>query len=340
MSAEYTQNLKATSNPFSLIGESKENRQFDATGLTPLALEKKLSEFNERIIETARVPFNSLSEDLERNECALVYTGSDGRCEKFSADASPIELILILKERNEKHHEIIQKIQKIIENHPHIFYKKFEIKYLEAEDRVSIFDNFNSGERPVPFPTRAFDAKFFIGREDVYAEYKSKFFREMLVASLRTHGRFKKATVNNAMALLSKTLESKVVDHISFSSAELHYDGGSRKGVKYPFLRPMQYQIADTIFQLIKEKKIHEEEMSQIPPSIIGRVHWLAEKKLIKISDEILVDVTQAYMKALVWSEQSYRAFVTDKQTVLKVPESELKFVASTIHQFCQSKIR
>lgn len=129
--------------------------------------------------------------------------------------------------------------------------------------------------------------------------------------------------------------EAQAMADIDIANGVLRYDGDRVKATKYPLLRPVQYQLAQHVIRLIKNKKIREDVFLQMPATIVERIEWLAQNKLINISSAQVQNVQKAYIISLAWCGIATKRFEVLHETQTQVPVKDLQIVVKAIAEFC-----
>lgn len=286
-----------------------------------------------KVIAVAKRVFEErLPELKETKDLFIGFTGSDGREEKLNPHASPVEIVVGIRSTESLKSGAIDKIRTLISQHPDLFYKDIEVKCLETDALIT----FKGEKDERPFPTRALDARYLVGNEDTFIAYRKAFFKELQEPkNSKALARFKKNAVQDTYRVFKRTFEGVDKSQIDLSTGKVSYDGNRIKGVKYPYLRPIQYKLAMYVFSLIQNNKISEADFFQMPSPTIERIQWLAEKKLIKATPEEINSFQKAYIASLVWFSISQKRFEVFKNSEISLPTRELKGVADAIAQFC-----
>ena len=286
-----------------------------------------------RVIAVAKRVFeDKLPELAEAKDLFIGFTGSDGREEKLNPHASPVEIVVGMKSKESLKSGALEKIRTLIAQHPDLFYKDIEVKCLETDALMT----FKGEKDERPFPTRALDARYLVGNEETFIAYRKAFFKELQQpASSKALAKFKKNAVQDTYRVFKRTVEGVDKSQIDLFTGNVSYDGNRIKGVKYPYLRPVQYKLAMHVFSLIQNNKISEADFFQMPSPTIERIQWLADKKLIKATAEEIRSFQKAYIASMVWFSISQKRFEVFKQPEISLPVRELKGVAEAIAQFC-----
>jgi hypothetical protein len=296
------------------------------------------SNHNEKVISVAKKVFEAnLPELKDTKDLFIGFTGSDGREEKLSPHSSPIEILVGFRGKEGLKSVELEKIRTVISKDPTLFHQDIEIKCLDSDSLINHIDS-QGDERP--FPTRAWDSCYLSGNKGLFTEYKKSFFREIQdPKNSKTLKNFQRETVRKSFQVLNRTLGSKDKSQIDLETGKVFYDGKKKKGVKYPYLRPIQYKLGMHVFSLIQNNKISLEEFLQMPVTTVDRIQWLADKKFIKATAAEIKTYQRAYIASLVWFGIAQKNFEVLGQTETIFPAKDLKEVAETIVQFCDKLV-
>lgn len=267
-------------------------------------------------------------EELANLPLCIATTGSDARDENNDRiiPLSPVELIFITNTTD----ELVQKIEAIarrIATGNKIFFPTPEIKRLS--------------ENPLSYtlyrtiPTRAIDAKFLAGNQDVFNTFRSNTAQALSDCKSKHRKRFEKVFLEDATKCFYDCLKGTKKNEVNIEAGILAYDNDRVKSTKYPFLRPIQYKVAQLMMEAAKKTSIASETLKEMPRPIADRVVWLQAKKIIPLTEEQALKVSAAYKKALTWHLQSQHEFAKGNPTV-EVDPKELMEVANTIDSFMQ----
>jgi len=311
------------------------NEEFDTADFQ----EALTSHHSSQVIDKVHQLFLTIVPELEKStELAIAYTGSDGRFEKLSPFSSPIELVVILKKGADLNSPLMEKIRRVVSENPDLMYPEIETKVIGEDLLMSYYRPLNhGGTEERPFPTRALDANLLMGCTQLFLEFRKTFFRELQNPANKKRLRtFKKSVVQPTASLFKKTMQNTDTSHVDCSQGKLHYDAKRIKGVKYPYLRMMQYKLGMNIFQAIQEKRISEEEFLKLPSTTIDRIRWLAQKHLLDASGQEVKHYQKAYITSLIWFGIAQKNFEVLHQKVTEVPAEDLQDMAQVIARFSE----
>lgn len=320
----------------------KEKEDIQIQDLDVGLFQEKLSiNHQEKVHQVAQELFKSKLAEEELQQVCFAYTGSDGRKEKLSPYSSPIELILVVKKQEDVTSELVrkvkEKVQEVIENYPALFYSELEVKCVET-DRLMTF---KTAKEERPFPTRALDASYLIGDSTLFKAYRTSFFQELRQPK---HGqllkKFSNSAVKPTLQVLSKTCAGQDISHVNVQKGILSYytsEKIAKKATKYPFLRALQYRLADHICKKVHQGQLKEEDFLQMPVSIIERIQWLADKHLLRLQPQEIQNIQKAYVGALIWFGKAQKNFEVNKQNETLAPVKEIQQIAQEIHHFCKT---
>jgi hypothetical protein len=322
---------------------SEEKNSFPLQQLHATSFQKSLSvRFILKVSEVAAKIFQDKIEELDglKNEC-LACTGSDGREEKLSFYSSLIEMMLIVPKQDALKTGIIDKIQKILLEHPTFFYCKLEIKCLEEDSLICFNLNWDlfKPKNDRPFPTRAIDARYVIGNESILTSYKKKFFREVQdLENAKLLKKFRISTVKPTLKLLESLFEKQNLKDVNLKSGILHYDGKRIKATKYPLIRPVQYRLGQYICKQIQKKKLSEEDFLTMPSTTIERIQWLVNQNLLEMENTEIQAIQKAYIASLIWFGQAQQNFELQNLEETQCSPDDLKAVTEVIVRFCNNQ--
>jgi hypothetical protein len=271
----------------------------------------------------------------------IAYTGSDGREEKLSPFSSPIELMFIVKRKEDLESETLEKVQEFITQHPTLFYNKIEVKCLEDDSLICFNRNWDwKGKKDNrPFPTRPLDAHYLIGDSSILAAYKMQFYQELQdPKNAKLLKRFKKDAVQPTQSLLKRTLDQSTLSDIDLGNSVAFYDGERIKGPKYPFLRAVQYKLGLHICSQIQKKKMSLEDFCAMPYSTVERIQWLAANKFLNMTKTQVEAFQKSYTSSLIWFGIVQKNYEVHGKSQTQLPSEDLQVVAKTIASICQDK--
>lgn len=313
--------------------------------IDPKQFSENLGDYNQKIYDKAKEilqQYFSTELNLLKHAC-IVFTGSDGRGEKINPMESPVELVLLVEDKSGSDFAAVaKKVNALIDKNPTLFFKKLEVKCLKL-DHMSTYTRLDDTGTPIEeraFPTRALDATYLAGNASVFAKYKDLFFQELQQADMqKTLKGFADSALKPTISLLNKAAEHKDTSHLDIEKDALYSDGDRIKGTKYPLLRAVQYKLADHIVKVIKHKGLSKTDFLKMPRSTIDRIQWLADNKLIAISQAAVEATKQAYAAALYWFGRAQIALKEENKKEIILPKGELENISKRIHNFCNSKI-
>lgn len=292
----------------------------------------ELEKYNAKLIEKIKnILESSLAELTEQADVCLAVTGSDGRAEKMNSTSSPCELIAIVRYENQSLDPLVSKISAFIKNNP-LFHHDLEIKNLE-NDMMMLFKN-QKGFKDIP--SRALDAAYVIGSQEVFEEYKAKFFEELRdPQNSKSLGRFKNSTVYPEAKILKDFLhgEKKSKD-IDLETGELYYDGQRIKATKYPLLRVGQYVAVYAICKAVKEGKINFSTFKTLPQQWHHRISWLRTHNIIKLTENEEISLQKTYALSLIWFGRAQQLFAIEGVTQTYVDPTALNHAAHDMYSF------
>lgn len=294
-----------------------------------------------KVHQVAKDLFESEFTAEELQHVCFAYTGSDGRQEKLSPYSSPTELLLVVKKQENLTSGLVlgvkEKVKELVKRYPTLFYADLEVKCMET-DKLMTFTTAKGEERP--FPTRALDAYYLVGDANLFQDYRIKFFQEL---KQNSNSQLLKKFTNNAvkptLGVLSKTCVGQDTSHVNVQTGVLNYftsEKMAKKATKYPFLRALQYKLADHICKKVQQGQLKEEEFLQMPVSIVERIQWLADKHLLNMKPQEVQNIQKAYVGALIWFGQAQKNFEVQKQNETVAPASEIQQIAQEINKFCK----
>jgi len=267
--------------------------------LNPTAFWSQVSSLTEQTVQHISKVFASQISELSSSDVAIVCTGSDSRLEKCGL-GSPVECIVLLPpDDHGQYEELIQKIRSVCQNYGPLLYSQIDIKRL-GKDTVSTYEREEIETRVIP--TRAFDATLLIGSCATFAAYKHQVFEELAKKRVSLE-LFKKKFVREALQNLRSELSGSPRKNplLTVSSGTVYYEKAKRRGLKHDALRAVQYTSAYILFKAIQENKILEQEVARIPRTVLDRILWLKEKKLIQLSVEECEEVHSVYTQISYW---------------------------------------
>ncbi len=304
--------------------------------------QKGLRENHEKKVhQVAKDLFESEFTPEELKHVCFAYTGSDGRQEKLSPYSSPTELMLVVRKQEDLSSELIlsvkEKVKELVKRYPTLFYAEVEVKCLETDKLMT----FKTVKEERPFPTRALDARYLIGEDNLFQDYRINFFQELNhLSNNQLLKKFARNAVRPTVSVLSKTCAGQDTSHVDVQMGTLSYSTSekmAKKATKYPFLRALQYKLADHICKKVQQGNLKEEEFLQLPASIVERIQWLADKHLLKMRPQEVQDIQKAYVGALIWFGQAQKNFEVNKQKVTAAPAQEIQQIAQEINKFCKT---
>lgn len=279
------------------------------------------------------------ADGLESNRFSILMTGSDGREEKTLTPTSAIELMLILPEV-ENDSELEATLSKVVSEASTIFYHYLEVKFLSATNRLTAYKNESKPEDERCFVTRAFDARLILGEKALYIEFRTQVFFEIQNPDNKKFiEKFSTSCCKPAIALLKKTINAEDTSHIDITNGIVHNNGDRIKGTKYPFLRPVQYKIAEMVCKLIRNHEISCQTFLTMPFSINDRIKWLTSNRLITINETEANNLTGAYQSALAIYSDSQIELETKGIQQIPVEGKKLGEIALHINHFCQTRL-
>lgn len=312
-------------------------KEFCLSHLDESSFQARLSNYNEEVVKLIQNIFHRELPDLEKSTTlCLLMTGSDGRHEKLSLSFSPMELIVVVKDKDDLTDPLLKKIQIVVFKHSHLFDTDIEIKYLGKESLICYKstpkrENENPEFRPIP--TRALDAKFLAGSVSAMSDYRKQFFEELASSSSKELlKKFWKHTVKATLRVFKTTLEQKDQSHIDIQAGLLNYDHNKIKATKFTLLRAVQYQIGYAICTQVNAGVIKEKDFSQLPNTTLKRIDWLAQKKLLEMRQGETKELKKAYVASLVWFEKAQRSYKEQQRKQISVPIKDLTQVFDAVN--------
>lgn len=276
--------------------------------IDPIKIQTILNEINQKLIAIAKEKLSI----IPIGDYCILTTGSDGRREKLPPK-SPIELIVINSTE-----EVTKSVKAITESFPLMFSNEIELR-----DKNRVIEYQPTGKI---IPTRPLDALFLHGSEPVFNSYRQAFVTEALDCTGSDLASFRKDFYKPAKRCLDFGQESKNKESVfNLNEGLLHYNGQRIKSTKYTHLRSIQYRMAADVIKL-KKADLFE----NCPPSIIERIYWLANKKLVNFNAD---NIAKAYAFSLVWFHASQLQFLRGKNE-LHVPKELFEKVTQDIKTF------
>ena len=256
-----------------------------------------LSIYNKEIIEKIKALFFAKFPELahQTNLC-IMTTGSDGREEKRRSVTSPLDLIILVRDKDGGVEESIKKIELFIKENPKIFCQEWELKFLDSGHLLCYEDQLKKEIRP--FPTIGLDALYVQGDSSIFRSYKDKYFDALQGGEAnKLVNKFYKHSIKQHLQYLEAAISGESHD-LCLETGTLNYDGRRVKGSKFALLRVVQYTLAHKIFKSIIKGKIDKQSFSEFPCSTIERIDWLVSKNILKM-DEHRVDTLKNPIQCL-----------------------------------------
>lgn len=199
-------------------------------------------------------------------------------------------------------------------------------------------------------PCRALDAVFVGGDLELGRQYREEAFRQLFEMKAKERKDFATRFVDPSQKELDECLKGKGKDQVDVEKGRLYFEAESPvakkhpSSTKYPFLRPVQYFVMDVFLHHVHANQNHPrysgEEGAKIlanefPYCIEERIRWMYQQKMFETANDQSVDaMCQAYRQALLWYENSQRAYERSGQSVVDVSCNELITVGRTIQDF------
>lgn len=303
--------------------------------VNPQEFQAELTALNQKTTKTVKKIFEeAIPEIVTNRKVAISFTGSDGRNEKLST-LSPYEIQVIFNERSDYNPELIEKITNFLKSN-RIFHHSLEIKFLDSDCLISFNRKKDLDEKEyAPFPSRALDAQYLTGNQEVMQRYKEIFFTQLVhpdagkkITQFRTSA-FKGNAYRALMA--AKTNDAKE-NGFDATTGEIFYKDGEKrsiKSVKYAFLRYTQYFTTIEFCRALNGGRISIADAAAYPRSIIERIQWLVDNRLMKKENGEFLSMN--YAASLIMYSQSQRAHELnpsrEEGTALKVHQPLLRSI-------------
>lgn len=270
--------------------------------------------------------------ELETSQgIAIGCTGSDGRLEKLSP-LSPMELIVYTDDVEDP---LIEKIQEVVSRHP-IFSSVLEVK--TKEENLLLFTSIDPARatQNTPFPSRGLDASYLIGSKDIWDSAKTKFFQDVKKET-KSINKWKESTFKGSIKAMENTVSGRDYDGVSMDEGKLFISGDRVKAVKYPFLRPIQYQIVSHCLHAIREGVAKGEE---VPGTVAERIDWLQGLGYEAPSKCSWADLKDTYFRLLVLYGISQNELYEHKHSEIYLDKAELEKIALKVEDFATHRIK
>lgn len=294
----------------------------------------------QKVIDVAKAILSqSIPELVKTDNMTIACTGSDGREEKLSPYSSPMEIVVIMKSADQLKSDTLEKIRKVVSQNLDVFFKKVDLKCLDKDSLLTHNPEPESSDtkKERPYPNRGLDAYYIAGSGELFTDYRKAFYHEIQDPKKSTAlTAFRRDNVLPTCKLLSKVMAGQDEKEVNLSTGKVYYDGDRIKGVKYSYLRTVQLKLGLYVAKLIQNKSMSEKDFCAMPPSIVERIQWLAQKQLLKATPDEVKLFQKAYIASMVWFGISQKYFEINKQKEIVFSAADLNSAGKAISLFSE----
>lgn len=229
-------------------------------------------------------------------------TGSDGREEK--SNYSKVELMLFYTQKLSTENQMLiqDKLRALCVEYPSLFSADIEVRNLSVDDPLKFA---SSSREEVFFPTRCLDAVLLCGNSTVFDDYK----KSLLSLNSKKIAEFKSRRFDIPKNILLhkgiQVIHGEEIQHFDLDSGVVFYsksniENRTTRGTKHGHLRAVQYKVGLIIFKAIRDKKVTEESLFELPSGgIVSRLHYLFDNNLLSITKDQLSKLIDSYKYCL-----------------------------------------